>query len=529
MTTKSIKYGSDARARIARGVDVLARAVAATLGPRGRNIVIDSGYGSPIITKDGVTVAKSIDLIDNFEDMGVQLVKEVASNTADQAGDGTTTATVLAHALFKEGLKAAEAGMNPMDVKRGIDSTIEAAVKALAQISIPCDDNIAIEQVGTVSANGDRTIGQLIAQAKEKVGNSGVITVEEGTTLESEIDVVQGLQFERGYLSPYFVTNVDKMQVELEEPYILLHEKPISRINELLPCLEAVAKSGKPLMIIADSVEGEALTTLVVNRLRGTLQIVAVKSPGFGDSRKAIMEDIAVLTGANVIADELGLSLEKVQLSQLGRAKKVVVEKENTTIVAGYGGKEQISARISAIRKQMAESNSKYDKDNLETRAAKLSGGVAVLKIGAATEIEMLEKKARIDDALHATRAAVEEGVVPGGGVALLRVMQILQSSGLKGLNADQDVGIRIALKALQAPFRQIVHNAGEDPASVEHKVMEGSGNFGYNAQTETYGDLVAMGILDPTKVVRVALQNAVSIAGLLITTETLVANTQGL
>ncbi len=525
MSAKSIKFGSDARARVARGVNILAQAVAATLGPRGRNVVIESGFGSPSITKDGVTVAKSIELVDNFEDMGAQMVKQVASKTGDQAGDGTTTATVLAHMLFKEGLKAVEAGMNPMDIKRGIDTTITAAVEALKKISKPCKSQKAIEQVGTVSANGDARIGKLVAEAMKKVGNEGVITVEEGTSLENELDVVEGMQFDRGYLSPYFVSNQEKMTAELDEPYILLHDKKISRIADLLPVLESVAKSGKPLLIIAEDIEGEALATLVVNSLRGILKIVAVKAPDFGDRRKAVMEDIAVVTAGDVIAEEVGLSLEKADLPLLGRAHKVIVSRETTTIIGGEGDKVTIEARISAIRKQLEDSNSDYDKEKLRARIAKLSGGVAVLKIGAATEVEMKEKKDRVDDALHATRAAVEEGVVPGGGVALLRVMQILQQQNIRGDNEEQQAGIRIALKTLQAPLRQIVLNTGEEPAIVASKVMEGKGSYGYNAQTETFGDMIEMGILDPTKVVRVALQNAVSIAGLLITTEAIVSD----
>ncbi|TNC81222.1 MAG: chaperonin GroEL [Oleiphilus sp.] len=525
MSAKSIKFGSDARTRIARGVKVLAQAVAATLGPRGRNVVIDSGFGTPAITKDGVTVAKSIELVDSFEDMGAQMVKQVASKTGDQAGDGTTTATVLAYHLFKDGLTAVEAGMNPMDIKRGIDKTISAAVEELKKLSKPCKSKKAIEQVGTVSANGDSSIGELIAEAMEKVGNEGVITVEEGTSLANELDVVEGMQFDRGYLSPYFVSNQQKMSAELDEPYILLHDKKISRIADILHVLESVAKSGKPLLIIAEDVESEALATLVVNSLRGILKVVAVKAPGFGDQRKAMLQDLAVITAGTVIAEELGLSLDKADLPLLGRAHKVIVNRETTTIIGGEGAKDAIESRVSAIRQQLNDSTSDYDKEKLRARIAKLSGGVAVLKIGASTEVEMKEKKDRVDDALHATRAAVEEGVVPGGGVALLRVMQALQKQNIHGDNEEQVAGIRIALKALQAPLRQIVLNTGEEPAIVASKVLEGSGNYGYNAQTENFGDMIEMGILDPTKVVRVALQNAVSIAGLLITTEAIVSD----
>jgi chaperonin GroEL len=526
MTAKSIKFGSDARARIALGVDILSLAVAKTLGPRGRNVVIEKSYGAPLITKDGVTVAKSIELADKFKNIGAQMVKQVAANTNDQAGDGTTTATVLAHSLFKEGLKAIEAGMNPMDVKRGIDYTFSLAVEALTKISTACSDNKSIEYVGTISANGDEIIGKLLAQAMEKAGKDGVITVEEGSSLENELTLVEGMQLERGYLSPYFITNVDKMLVELENPYILLHEKKISRATDLIPVLEAVAKSGKPLLIIAEDIEGEALSTLVINQLHGKIKVVAIKAPEFGLQRQQTLADIAILTRGDVISEETGLSLKDIDINQLGLASKIIVSKNTTTIINGAGKKKEIKLRIKQLAQQMDNDiTPKYDKDKLRTRIAKLAGGVAILKIGAASEIEMKEKKDRVDDALHAIRAAIEEGAVPGGGVALLRVMQALKAQAIVGENADQQAGIRIALKALQAPLRQIVSNAGKDGTVIANKILEGKGNFGYNAQTDSYGDLLEMGILDPTKVVRVALQNAASIAGLLITIEAIVSD----
>jgi chaperonin GroEL len=526
MTAKSIKFGSDARARIALGVDILSLAVAKTLGPRGRNVVIEKSYGAPLITKDGVTVAKSIELADKFKNIGAQMVKQVAANTNDQAGDGTTTATVLAHSLFKEGLKAIEAGMNPMDVKRGIDYTVSLAVEALTKISTACSDNKSIEYVGTISANGDEIIGKLLAQAMEKAGKDGVITVEEGSSLENELTLVEGMQLERGYLSPYFITNVDKMLVELENPYILLHEKKISRATDLIPVLEAVAKSGKPLLIIAEDIEGEALSTLVINQLRGKIKVVAIKAPEFGHQRQQTLADIAILTRGDVISEETGLSLKDIDINQLGFASKIIVSKNTTTIINGAGKKKEIELRIKQLTQQMDNDiTPKYDKDKLRTRIAKLAGGIAILKIGAASEIEMKEKKDRVDDALHAIRAAIEEGAVPGGGVALLRVMQAVKAQAIVGENADQQAGIRIALKALQAPLRQIVTNAGKDGTVIANKILEGKGNFGYNAQTDSYGDLLEMGILDPTKVVRVALQNAASIAGLLITIEAIVSD----
>ena len=526
MTAKSIKFGSDARARIALGVDILSLAVAKTLGPRGRNVVIEKSYGAPLITKDGVTVAKSIELADKFKNIGAQMVKQVAANTNDQAGDGTTTATVLAHSLFKEGLKAIEAGMNPMDVKRGIDYTFSLAVEALTKISTACSDNKSIEYVGTISANGDEIIGKLLAQAMEKAGKDGVITVEEGSSLENELTLVEGMQLERGYLSPYFITNVDKMLVELENPYILLHEKKISRATDLIPVLEAVAKSGKPLLIIAEDIEGEALSTLVINQLHGKIKVVAIKAPEFGLQRQQTLADIAILTRGDVISEETGLSLKDIDINQLGLASKIIVSKNTTTIINGAGKKKEIKLRIKQLAQQMDNDiTPKYDKDKLRTRIAKLAGGIAILKIGAASEIEMKEKKDRVDDALHAIRAAIEEGAVPGGGVALLRVMQALKAQAIVGENADQQAGIRIALKALQAPLRQIVSNAGKDGTVIANKILEGKGNFGYNAQTDSYGDLLEMGILDPTKVVRVALQNAASIAGLLITIEAIVSD----
>ena len=522
MTAKELKFGDDARSRMAKGVNTLANAVRQTLGPRGRNVVLEKSYGAPTITKDGVSVAKEIELQDKFENMGAQMVKEVASKTSDVAGDGTTTATVLAQAIVREGLKAVAAGHNPMDVKRGIDAAVIAAVEELAKLSKPCEDSKSIAQVGTISANLDESIGNKIAEAMGKVGKEGVITVEEGSTLEMELEVVEGMQFDRGYLSPYFINSQEKMSVELESPYILLHDKKISNVRELLPVLEAVAKSGKALLIVSEDVEGEALATLVVNNMRGIVKVCAVKAPGFGDRRKAMLEDIAVLSGGTVIAEEVGLSLEKARLEDLGRAKKVQITKENTTIIDGSGKKMDIEGRVKQIRKQIEESTSDYDKEKLQERVAKLAGGVAVIKVGAATEIEMKEKKARVEDALHSTRAAVEEGVVPGGGVALLRVRKAVDR--VKGKNDDQKVGVAILKRALEEPLRQIVANCGEEPSVILNRVSDGEANFGYNAATDEFGDMIKMGILDPTKVVRFALQNAASIAGLLLTTEVMVA-----
>ena len=522
MTAKEVKFSDDARQRMFRGVNILANAVKVTLGPKGRNVVLEKSFGAPTVTKDGVSVAKEIELKDKFENMGAQMVKEVASQTSDVAGDGTTTATVLAQCILKEGLKAVAAGMNPMDLKRGIDKAVGAAVEELKKLSKPCEDSKAIAQVGTISANSDESIGQIIAEAMEKVGKEGVITVEEGSGLENELEVVEGMQFDRGYLSPYFINNQQNMTAELEDPYILLHDKKISNVRDLLPVLEQVAKSGKPLLIIAEDVEGEALATLVVNTIRGIVKTCAVKAPGFGDRRKAMLQDIAILTGGTVISEEVGLSLEKASLDDLGRAKKVVVSKEETTIIDGAGKKEDIEARIKQIKVQIEEATSDYDKEKLQERVAKLAGGVAVIKVGAATEVEMKEKKARVEDALHATRAAVEEGVLPGGGVALIRALQAIKD--LKGANPDQDMGVQIARKAMEEPLRQIVANAGEEPSVIVARVMEGEGSFGYNAATGEYGDMIEMGILDPTKVTRTALQNAASVAGLMITTEAMVA-----
>src|SRR5579884_1285546 len=522
MAAKEVRFSDDARSRMFRGVNVLANAVKATLGPKGRNAVLEKSYGSPTITKDGVSVAKEIELKDKFENMGAQMVKEVASNTSDEAGDGTTTATVLAQAIIREGLKAVASGRNPMDIKRGIDKGVIAAVEELKKRSKPCKDSKSIAQVGTISANADESIGKTIADAMEKVGKEGVITVEEGSGLENELEVVEGMQFDRGYLSPYFINNQQNQTAELEKPVILLVDKKISNIREMLPLLEGVAKAGRPLLVVAEDVEGEALATLVVNNIRGILKVAAVKAPGFGDRRKAMMQDIAILTGGTVISDEVGLTLEKASLNDLGEAKKVVVEKENTTIIDGAGKQADIKARIESIRQQIEEATSDYDKEKLQERVAKLSGGVAVVKVGAATEVEMKEKKARVEDALHATRAAVEEGVVPGGGVALIRALAGIAK--LSAHNEDQAYGIRILARAIEEPLRQIVENAGEDAAVVLNRVREGKGNFGYNAQTGQYGDMVEMGILDPTKVTRTALQNASSIAGLMITTEAMVA-----
>jgi len=522
MAAKEIRFGEDARSKMVRGVNHLANAVKATLGPKGRNVVLEKSYGAPTITKDGVSVAKEIELADKFENMGAQMVKEVASKTSDNAGDGTTTATVLAQALIREGAKAVAAGMNPMDLKRGIDKAVTAAVTELKNISKPTADDKAIAQVGTISANSDESIGNIIADAMKKVGKEGVITVEEGSGLENELDVVEGMQFDRGYLSPYFINNQQSMSAELDDPFILLHDKKISNVRDLLPVLEGVAKAGKPLLIVAEEVEGEALATLVVNTIRGIVKVCAVKAPGFGDRRKAMLEDMAILTGGTVISEEVGLSLEKATIKDLGRAKKVQVTKENTTIIDGAGETGGIESRIKQIKAQIEETSSDYDREKLQERVAKLAGGVAVIKVGASTEIEMKEKKARVEDALHATRAAVEEGVVPGGGVALVRALQAI--GDLKGANEDQNHGIVIALRAMEAPLREIVTNCGEEPSVVLNKVKDGKGNFGYNAATGEYGDMIAFGILDPTKVTRSALQNAASIAGLMITTEAMVA-----
>jgi chaperonin GroEL len=522
MTAKEVKFGDDARTRMLRGVNILANAVKMTLGPKGRNVVLEKSFGAPTVTKDGVSVAKEIELKDKFENMGAQMVKEVASHTSDVAGDGTTTATVLAQAMVREGLKAVAAGMNPMDLKRGIDKAVVATVEELKKLSKPCTDSKSIAQVGTISANADESIGNRIAEAMDKVGKEGVITVEEGSSLEDALEVVEGMQFDRGYISPYFVNNQQNMSSELEDPYVLLYDKKISNIRDLLPPLEAVAKAGKPLLIVAEDVEGEALATLVVNTIRGIVKVCAVKAPGFGDRRKAMLQDIAILTGGTVISEEVGLTLEKAGIAELGRAKKVVITKEETTIIDGAGSQEDIKARCEQIRIQMEETTSDYDKEKLQERLAKLAGGVAVIKVGAATEVEMKEKKARVEDALHATRAAVEEGIVPGGGVALVRALQAIKD--LKGSNHDQDVGISIARKAMEEPLRQIVANCGEEPSVVLAKVSDGAGNYGYNAATGEYGDMVAMGILDPTKVTRSALQNAASVAGLMITTEAMVA-----
>ena len=522
MAAKDIRFGEDARSRMVRGVNVLANAVKATLGPKGRNVVLEKSFGAPTITKDGVSVAKEIELADKFENMGAQMVKEVASKTNDNAGDGTTTATVLAQALIREGAKAVAAGMNPMDLKRGIDKAVTAAVAELKNISKPTADDKAIAQVGTISANADESIGNIIAEAMKKVGKEGVITVEEGSGLENELDVVEGMQFDRGYLSPYFINNQQSQSADLDDPFILLHDKKISNVRDLLPVLEGVAKAGKPLLIVAEEVEGEALATLVVNTIRGIVKVVAVKAPGFGDRRKAMLEDMAVLTGGTVISEEVGLSLEKATIKDLGRAKKVQVSKENTTIIDGAGDASAIESRVKQIKAQIEETSSDYDREKLQERVAKLAGGVAVIKVGAATEVEMKEKKARVEDALHATRAAVEEGVVPGGGVALVRALAAVGE--LKGANEDQDHGIQIALRAMEAPLREIVANAGEEPSVILNKVKEGSGNFGYNAANGQFGDMVEFGILDPTKVTRSALQNAASIAGLMITTEAMVA-----
>ena len=523
MAAKEVKFSSDAREKLLRGVDILANAVKVTLGPKGRNVVIEKSFGAPRITKDGVSVAKEIELEDKFENLGAQLVREVASKTNDLAGDGTTTATVLAQAIVKEGAKAVAAGMNPMDLKRGVDLAVEAIVKDLAANSRKVTSNDEIAQVGTISANGDAEVGKFLAEAMKKVGNEGVITVEEAKTAETELDVVEGMQFDRGYLSPYFITNAEKMRVEFEEPYILINEKKLAGLQELLPVLEAVVQSARPLLIIAEDVEGEALATLVVNKLRGGLKVAAVKAPGFGDRRKAMLQDIAILTGGTVISEEVGIKLDSVNLSMLGRAKKVVIEKENTTIVDGAGEKADIEARIAQIRAQIETTTSDYDREKAQERLAKLAGGVAVVRVGGSTEVEVKEKKDRVDDALHATRAAVEEGIVPGGGVALLRSIKALENLTVD--NADQKTGIEIVRRAIQAPARQIVQNAGDDGSVVVGKILESNDyTFGYNAQTGEYVDMVKAGIIDPTKVVRTALQDAASIAGLLITTEALIA-----
>ena len=521
MSAKEIKFGPDARNLMLDGVNMLANAVKVTLGPKGRNVVLDRSFGAPTITKDGVSVAQEIELEGKFENMGAQMVKEVASKTNDVAGDGTTTATVLAQALVAEGVKSVAAGMNPMDLKRGIDKATEAAVKALRDLSQPCNDTKAIAQVGTISANSDSSVGEIIAEAMEKVGNAGVITVEEGSGFDNELEVVEGMQFERGYLSPYFVNNQDTMSAILEMPHILLNESKISNIRDLLPALEIAQKSGRPLLIIAEDIEGEALATLVVNNMRGIVKVAAVKSPGFGDRRKAILQDLAVLTGGVVISEEVGLSLEGVTEDQLGSAKRIEVGKEETVVVDGAGEKSDIDGRVAQIKAQLEKTTSEYDKEKLSERLAKLSGGVAVIKVGAATEVAMKEKKDRVDDALHATRAAVEEGVVPGGGVALVRAISALD--GLKGDNHDQDIGIILTKRAMEAPLRQIVSNGGGEASVVLNNVANGDGNYGFNASTEEYGDMLKMGILDPTKVVRAALQHAASISGLMITTEAMI------
>ena len=520
---KDVKFSDSARQLMLEGVNVLADAVKVTLGPKGRNVVLDKSFGAPTVTKDGVSVAKEVELQDKFENMGAQMVKEVASQTSDAAGDGTTTATVLAQAIVNEGLKSVAAGFNPMDLKRGIDKAVTKAVESIQSMSEPCADSTAIAQVGTISANSDGEVGDIIAEAMEKVGKEGVITVEEASGIENELEVVEGMQFDRGYLSPYFINNQDKMITELEDPMILLHDKKISNIRELLPLLEAVAKAGKSLLIIAEDVEGEALATLVVNNMRGVVKVSACKAPGFGDRRKAMLEDIAILTGGTVISEEVGLSLEGATIESLGTAKKVVLSKENTTVIDGAGSQDNISGRVNQIRAQIEETSSDYDREKLQERVAKLAGGVAVIKVGAGSEIEMKEKKARVEDALHSTRAAVEEGVVPGGGVALIRALQ--SSEGLKGDNEDQNIGISIALKAMEAPIRQIVLNSGEEASVVVDKIKSEKGNHGFNAATSEYGDMIKMGILDPAKVTRTALQAAGSVAGLMITTEAMVSD----
>ena len=522
MAAKDVKFGDSARHKMVAGVNILADAVKVTLGPKGRNVVLERSYGAPTITKDGVSVAKEIELKDRFENMGAQMLKEVASKTSDVAGDGTTTATVLAQSIIKEGMKFVAAGMNPMDLKRGIDKAVTATVAELKRLSKPCTTGKEIAQVGSISANSDPEIGKIIADAMEKVGKEGVITVEDGSGLQNELEVVEGMQFDRGYLSPYFINNPDRQIALLDSPFVLLHDKKISNIRELLPVLEQVAKAGKPLLIIAEDVDGEALATLVVNNLRGILKTCAVKAPGFGDRRKAMLEDIAILTGGTVIAEEVGLSLEKITLKDLGQAKRIEVGKEETTVIDGAGDAKTIEGRVKQIRAQIEEATSDYDKEKLQERVAKLAGGVALIKVGAATEVEMKEKKARVEDALHATRAAVEEGIVAGGGVALLRARNAVAK--IKGDNHDQDSGIKIVLRALEEPLRQIVTNCGDEPSVVINKVVEGKGNFGYNAATGEYGDMVEMGVLDPTKVTRYALQNAASVASLMLTTDAMVA-----
>ena len=522
MAAKDVFFGDKARAGMLEGVNILADAVKATLGPKGRNVILEKSFGAPTVTKDGVSVAKEIELKDRFENMGAQMVKEVASQASDAAGDGTTTATVLAQSIVNEGLKAVAAGMNPMDLKRGIDKAVTAAVEAVSGMSTACEDSKAIAQVGTISANSDTSVGEIIAEAMDKVGKEGVITVEEGSGLENELDVVEGMQFDRGYLSPYFINNQDNMSAEVEDPFILLVDKKISNIRELLPVLEQVAKASRPLVIVAEDVEGEALATLVVNNMRGIVKVAACKAPGFGDRRKAMLQDIAILTGGTVISEEVGMDLESTTLEHLGNAKRITMDKDNTTIVDGSGDAEAIKGRVSEIRVQIENTSSDYDREKLQERVAKLAGGVAVIKVGAATEIEMKEKKARVEDALHATRAAVEEGVVAGGGVALVRA--ISQITGLEGDNEDQNIGIAAALRAMEGPLRQIVDNAGDEASVVLDKVRQGEGNFGYNAATGEYGDMIEMGILDPAKVTRTALQAAGSVAGLMITTEVMIA-----
>ena len=523
MSAKEVKFGNSARQKMLAGINILADAVKITLGPKGRNVVLDKSFGAPTVTKDGVSVAKEIELEDNFENMGAQMVKEVASQTSDVAGDGTTTATVLAQAIFREGLKSVAAGFNPMDLKRGIDKATAVVIDNLQSISVPCEDDTSIAQVGTISANSDSAIGEVIAEAMQKVGKEGVITVEEASGLENELDVVEGMQFDRGYLSPYFINQADSQSVELEEPFILLFDKKIANIRDLLPLLEGVAKSGRPLLVIAEDIEGEALATLVVNNIRGIVKVAGVKAPGFGDRRKAMLQDIAILTGGQVISEEVGLSLEKTTLEDLGTAKKVQITKENTTVIDGAGTGSDIKARIGQINAEIEDSSSDYDREKLQERLAKLSGGVAVIKVGAATEIEMKEKKARVEDALNATKAAVMEGIVPGGGVALVRAKASLEK--LEGENDDQNVGINILRRALEEPLRQIVSNAGSDSSVILNEVANGKGNFGYNAATNEYGDMVEMGIVDPTKVTRYALQNAASVTGLLLTTEAMVTD----
>ncbi len=522
MAAKDVKFGESARGKMLTGVNVLADAVKVTLGPKGRNVVLEKSFGAPTVTKDGVSVAKEIELKDKYENIGAQMVKEVASKTSDVAGDGTTTATVLAQAMLREGLKAVAAGMNPMDLKRGIDKAVGVAVDSLQELSKPCSDHTEIAQVGTVSANADEAVGSIIAEAMQTVGKEGVITVEEGSTLENELDIVEGMQFDRGYLSPYFINNQDSMSVELENPLILVHDKKISNIRDLLPLLEAVAKAGRPLLVISEDIEGEALATLVVNNIRGIVKVCGVKAPGFGDRRKAMLQDIAILTAGQVISEEVGMSLENAKIDDLGSAKRVQITKENTTVIDGAGKKEDITARVNQIRAQIEEATSDYDREKMQERVAKLAGGVAVIKVGAATEVEMKEKKARVEDALHATRAAVEEGVVPGGGVALVRAFGMVDQ--ISGDNDDQNVGIRIVRRALEEPLRQIVANSGADASVVLNKVIESDDSNGYNAASGEYGDMIKMGILDPTKVSRAALQNAASIAGLMITTEAMVA-----